>query len=65
MMSRGQWYHPIDWPGWGEKELIASAKAAPPSSVPDNASKEEVVLVDKFGHPLVVRRPRPVGFRMR
>ena len=38
---------------------------APPTSIPDNEAKRETLLFDRRGRPLVVRAPRPVGFRRR
>ncbi len=34
-----------------------------PLQVPDQAQKRETVLYGPRGEPLVVREPRPVGFR--
>ena len=36
----------------------------PAPQAPDNAQpKQEVLLVDRYGKPLMVREPRAVGFR--
>ena len=36
----------------------------PPKPVlPENEQKREVLLVDRNGRPLLVKEPRPIGFR--
>ena len=64
-MNRAQWGVKTS-PGWMEYEedLIASAKPPTPQAH-DNAAEREVLLVDRRGNPLIVREPRPVGFRKR
>ena len=42
--------------GWGAPQSV-------PREVPDTDRKEETVLTDRYGRPLLVRRPRPLGFR--
>ena len=62
---KNQWFHPIEWPGWDEKELLRRTNP-PPTQVPDNAQESKTTLLyGPRGESIVVRQPRPVGFRQR
>ena len=57
------------------KDLITGVNMGPPSyyswaaplkqlSVHDNSQKQEILFVDIHGKALIVKEPRPIGFRM-
>jgi len=48
--------------GVNERDYWLSPNETRPQ-VSDNAQSREVLLVDRYGKPLIVREPRPVGFR--
>ncbi len=58
---KDQWFHPIDWPGWGELERLGKVQPVV-VQVSDHAPPQTVLLGPK-GEPLLVRQPRPMGFR--
>lgn len=51
-----------DWPGYSEEGRINRSRTNP-TNVSDNTVTETPLLVDAKGKPLVVRKPRLVGFR--
>jgi hypothetical protein len=62
-MTRNQWgiSLPTGWWEWEEARVGRSRTNQTQAS--DNTQVSQVVLVDAKGRPLVVREPRPVGFR--
>lgn len=48
------------WPWW---QTRPAAPATPQAA--DREDQRTVLLVDRAGRPLIVREPRPVGFRRR
>lgn len=49
------------WYDW-EEDMMARSQAVP-TTAPDNAVEAKTLLVDHRGRPLVVARPRRIGFR--
>ena len=62
-MNRSEWGVLVPGRGWQWEEDVIGAARPPTPTADNNAQERAVLLVDKDGKPLIVRQPRPVGFR--
>jgi len=60
---KNQWYHPIEWPGWGEVEKLAAIRPVALPHATEQAQQPQTILFGPRGEPLLVKQPRPIGFR--